>query len=45
MKKIVGFVLFALMMLMAIPAQSQIRFGLKGGVNISLSILRICQRI
>lgn len=35
MKKIVGFVLFALMMLMAIPAQSQIRFGLKGGVNIS----------
>lgn len=35
MKKVVGLVLVALMALMAIPAQSQIRFGVKGGVNIS----------
>lgn len=35
MKKILGFVLVALMILVATPAQSQIRFGLKGGVNIS----------
>lgn len=35
MKKILGFVLVALMILVAAPAQSQIRFGVKGGVNIS----------
>lgn len=35
MKKIVGIVLIALMALVAIPAKSQIKFGIKGGVNIS----------
>lgn len=35
MKKIAGLVLVVLMALVAIPAQSQIRFGIKGGVNIS----------
>jgi len=35
MKKIVGFVLVALMTLMVVPVSAQINFGVKGGVNIS----------
>nr|WP_233551677.1 hypothetical protein [Parabacteroides sp. AF48-14] len=35
MKKIVGFMLLAVMTLVAVPAKSQIKFGIKGGLNIS----------
>lgn len=35
MKKIVGFMLLAVMALVAVPAKSQIKFGIKGGLNIS----------
>ncbi|MDH6357262.1 porin family protein [Parabacteroides sp. PF5-9] len=35
MKKIIGLVLVAFMALIASPAQAQIRFGVKGGLNIS----------
>lgn len=35
MKKIVGLVFVALMVLIAIPAHSQVKFGVKGGVNVS----------
>lgn len=35
MKKIVGFMLLAVMALVAVPAKSQIKFGVKGGLNIS----------
>lgn len=35
MKKIVALVLIALAALVAVPAQAQIKFGIKGGVNIS----------
>lgn len=35
MKKKVGFVIVALLALLAIPANAQLKFGVKGGVNIS----------
>ena len=35
MKKIVGLILLAVMALIAVPAKSQIKFGIKGGLNIS----------
>ena len=35
MKKIVGLILLAVMVLIAVPAKSQIKFGIKGGLNIS----------
>lgn len=35
MKKIVGFLMVALLALMALPANAQLKFGIKGGVNIS----------
>ena len=35
MKKIVGFFMVALLALMALPANAQLKFGIKGGVNIS----------
>ena len=35
MKKILGVALLAVMSLLALPAQGQIKFGVKGGVNIS----------
>ena len=35
MKKIVGLVMVALLALMALPANAQLKFGIKGGVNIS----------
>lgn len=35
MKKFVGIILLAVMALVSVPAQSQIRFGVKGGLNIS----------
>lgn len=35
MKKIVALVLIALAALVAVPSQAQIKFGIKGGVNIS----------
>lgn len=35
MRKILGFVLVVMMILVAVPAKSQLRFGVKGGVNIS----------
>ncbi|MCC8153369.1 MAG: PorT family protein [Tannerellaceae bacterium] len=35
MKKIVGLVLVSIFALLAVPADAQIRFGVKGGVNIS----------
>ena len=35
MKKIVGVILVAVMALMVVPAQAQLRFGVKGGLNIS----------
>ncbi len=35
MKKIVGFLMVALLALMALPAKAQLKFGIKGGVNIS----------
>lgn len=35
MKKFVGIILLAVMALVAVPAKSQIRFGVKGGLNIS----------
>lgn len=35
MKKIAGFILVAVMALVAIPAHSQLRLGVKGGLNIS----------
>lgn len=35
MKKITGLVLIFLMALIAVPAHSQLKFGVKGGVNIS----------
>lgn len=35
MKKITGFVLIILMAFIAVPAKSQLKFGVKGGVNIS----------
>ncbi|WP_455624792.1 porin family protein [Parabacteroides sp.] len=35
MKKIVGFLMIALLALMALPAKAQLKFGIKGGVNIS----------
>lgn len=35
MKKIVGFMLLAVMALVAVPAKSQVKFGIKGGLNIS----------
>ena len=35
MKKIVWFALLAVMALMTVPAKSQIKFGVKGGLNIS----------
>lgn len=35
MKKIAGFILLAMMVLIAVPAKSQIKFGVKGGLNIS----------
>lgn len=35
MKKKVGFVIVALLALLAIPANAQLKFGIKGGVNIS----------
>ena len=45
MKKIVGFLMVALLALMALPANAQLKFGIKGGVNISsvhfLSLIHI----
>ena len=35
MKKIVGLILLVVMALIAVPAKSQIKFGIKGGLNIS----------
>ena len=35
MKKVTGLVLIILMVFIAVPAKSQLKFGLKGGVNIS----------
>lgn len=35
MRKIVGLVLLAVMVWMAVPAKSQVKFGVKGGLNIS----------
>ena len=40
MKKIVGFLMVALLALMALPANAQLKFGIKGGVNI-LSLIHI----
>lgn len=38
MKKIVGLVMVALLALMALPANAQLKFGIKGGVNYRLFI-------
>ena len=35
MKKIVGVMLLMVMALIAMPAKSQIKFGIKGGLNVS----------
>lgn len=35
MKKVTGFVLIIMMALIAVPAKSQLKFGIKGGLNIS----------
>ena len=35
MKKVTGLVLVILMVFIAVPAKSQLKFGVKGGLNIS----------
>ena len=36
MKKVTGLVLIILMAFIAVPAKSQLKFGVKGGLNISV---------